>query len=196
MIYTDRLDKAIRIAAWAHGKQQQYRKGTDIPFIVHPFGTMLIASSATNDEDVLIACLLHDILEDVDATIYNQPAMLADFGDQVVKIVQDVTNNATLSSWHEVATAYLNHLEHKAGDQAVIVSTADKIHNIKSTITDYKTHGNKIWQRFSTKNSADQLWWYQAVLRVVTLRGGPVILTSQLADQIKILKDMLLLNEA
>lgn len=47
---TSRLDKAIRRAAWAHEQAGQHRKGTDVPYIVHPSGVMIIASNVTDDE--------------------------------------------------------------------------------------------------------------------------------------------------
>ena len=59
--YTERLDKALRKAAWSHEQQGQHRKGSDIPYIIHPVGAMMIASNATDDEDILIACLMHDV---------------------------------------------------------------------------------------------------------------------------------------
>src|SRR5665647_836503 len=171
--YTHRLDKAIRIAAWAHEQQLQHRKGTDIPYIIHPFGVMLIASNATDDEDVLIACLMHDVLEDVDSSIYDEQAMRADFGDRMVAMVKDVTKDDSISDWHERSRAYLDHLENEASDEAVIVSTYDKIHNLVSILVDYETHGEGLWTRFSTQSAADQLWWYESILAVATKRAIP-----------------------
>jgi (p)ppGpp synthase/HD superfamily hydrolase len=179
---TERLDKAIRVAAWAHEQDAQRRKGTDIPYIIHPFGVMLVAATATDDEDVLIACLLHDVLEDVAADIYSEAEMRADFGDRVVAIVQDVTKDETKRKWHDQSEAYLNHLEHEAGDEAVIVSASDKIHNLTATLTDHDTHGDELWERFSTKSSADQLWWYSSILAVVSKRGVPRPLREQLTE--------------
>lgn len=178
--YTDKLDKAIRIAAVAHNAQPQYRKGTKIPYVVHPFGVMVIASGVTQDEDILIACLMHDILEDVDSKIYSETDMIIDFGNRVVSIVKDVTKNENEADWHARSNAYLNHLEHKASDGAVIVSAADKIHNLQSMLIDYKTEGENLWQRFSTKNSADQLWWYEQILLVLIKRNAPFRLVNQL----------------
>lgn len=183
--YTHRLDKAIRIAAWAHEQQVQHRKGTDIPYIIHPFGVMLIASNATDDEDVLIACLLHDVLEDVDSSIYSEQTMRADFGDRMVAMVKDVTKDDSVKDWHERSKAYLAHLENEASDEAVIVSASDKIHNLMSIVVDYETHGEDLWNRFSTQSSADQLWWYESILAVVTKRGVPTELIDQLAEQVE-----------
>ena len=186
--YTERLDAAIRKAAWAHEQQGQHRKGGDIPYIIHPVGVMMIASNATDDEDILIACLMHDVLEDVDSNIYGEADMRAEFGDRVVSIVKDVTKDDSLQDWHQRSRAYLDHLEHNASDEAVIVSASDKIHNLLSVLADYEVYGNDIWQRFTTKNSTDQVWWYSAILGVITKRGVPDILREQHAAQIAQLK--------
>jgi len=186
--YTHRLDKAIRIAAWAHEQQLQHIKGTDIPYISHPFGVMLIASNATDDEDVLIACLLHDVLEDVDTSIYDEQTMRADFGDRMVAMVKDVTKDDSVRDWHERSKAYLDHLENKASNEAVIVSASDKIHNLVSILVDYGIEGDNLWNRFSTKSFTDQLWWYESILAVITKRGISAELISQLAGQVEILR--------
>src|SRR4030095_54576 len=173
--YTERLDKARRKTAWAHEQQGQHRKGGAIPYIIHPVGVMLIASNATDDEDTLIACLMHDVLEDVDGKIYGEAALRRDFGDRVVSIVKDVTKNKDLSDWHKSAQAYLDHLEQKACDEAVIVSVSDKTHNLLSTLADYETYGDAVWQKFRTKSAQDQLWWYESILAVAKKRSAPEI---------------------
>lgn len=185
--YTTRLDKAIRIAATAHEKAKQHRKGTDIPYIIHPFGVMIIASNATDDEDTLIACLMHDILEDVDATIYGEEQMRKDFGDKVVSTVMDVTKEQAIDDWHARSQAYLFHLQNEASDAAVIVSASDKIHNLRSILIDYDNVGEDVWERFSTKKSSDQLWWYKEILSVIKQR----IPESPLASELELLVEKL-----
>jgi (p)ppGpp synthase/HD superfamily hydrolase len=182
--FTQRLDRAIRIAAWAHEQAGQHRKASDIPYIIHPFGVMLIASNVTDNEDTLISCLFHDILEDVDSSIYDKQIMRDDFGDAVVAIVKDVTKDDSVTDWHERSKAYLHHLENEASDEAVIVSASDKIHNLLSTLSDYETHGDQVWNRFSTKNAADQLWWYESILVVITKRKVDKRLIMQLEVQV------------
>lgn len=186
--YTERLDNAIRKAAWAHEKQDQHRKGSDVPYIIHSFGVMVIASNVTQDEDILIACLMHDVLEDVDSSIYDENKMSDDFGDRVVAIVKDVTKDENEKDWHERSKAYLKHLEQKASNEAVIVSASDKIHNLLSILTDHTTHGDDLWERFTTKSSADQLWWYESILEVITRRGVPAELRKQLAEHVNTLR--------
>ena len=152
---------------------------------------MLIASNVTNDEDTLIACLLHDILEDVSSNIYDAETMKKDFGEKVFSIVDDVTKDMTIRNWYEVSKEYLNHLEFKASDEAIIVSTSDKIHNLESTLIDYREKGDKLWSIFTTKNSADQLWWYGSVLEIAKKRSAPDLLIKKLESLIEQLRKII-----
>lgn len=164
MQLTPRIEQAISTAAIAHRKQK--RKGSGAPYIVHPFSVMLLASEVTDDEDTLIACLFHDILEDVEDQ-YNESQMRRDYGDNVVNIVLGVTKDDSIKDWHERSQAYLHKLEHQAPDESVIVSLADKCHNLHATLQDYNNATNKdeVWNIFKTGKDS-QLWWYQQVLGV------------------------------
>ena len=175
-IMTPRLDEAMRMAAYAH--RDQVRKGTEIPYIVHPFEVMTIATSVTDDEDTLVACLLHDVLEDASGE-YDRSAMERDFGARVVEIVSGVTKSDTLTDWHERSKAYLVHLQKEAPIESLIVCTADKIHNLMSILIDYETHGDVLWERFNSSKQ-DQLWWYQSVLEVVAERMSESPLVTEL----------------
>ncbi len=189
--YTDRLDSALRRAAWAHEKSGQHRKGTDIPYIIHPVGVMIIASSVTDDEDALIACLMHDVLEDVDSDVYDKDKMSEEFGERVVAIVLNVTKDETEKDWRKRSEAYLRYLEYDASDEALIVSASDKIHNLLSILVDYSTCGDELWNRFSIKSSEDQLWWYESILAVITRRKVSETLVNKLTVQVNSLKNIL-----
>ena len=175
---TARLEWAIRIAATAH--QKQLRKATNIPYIIHPFSVMLLASEATDDEDTLIACLFHDIIEDVPEE-YSEEQMRADFGERVVNIVRGVTKDDSLNDWQERSDAYLHHLEHEATDESVLVSAADKTHNLMSMLNDYDLIGGKLWDKFNSGKER-QLWWYQSVSAVVRRRLPDLPLNQRLDE--------------
>ena len=152
---------------------------------------MIVASNVTNDEDVLVACLMHDVLEDVDSAVFDKNKMRDEFGNRVVEIVKNVTKEEVEPDWRNRADAYLKHLEYDASDEAVIVSASDKIHNLLSILIDYSTYGDELWNRFSTKSSADQLWWYESILGVITKRKAPEKLVFQLSEQVDELKSRL-----
>jgi len=175
MKLTPRLNKAIKQAAIAHAKQ--IRKGSKTPYISHPYAVMCIASEVTSDEDILIACLLHDVLEDVPER-YGKEAIRADFGDKVVRIIEGVSKDDSLSNWKDRADAYLTHLR-IAGEDSLTVSAADKIHNLMSILEDRLEIGEAIWDRFNSSKD-QQFWWYQEIQKVLEERIPNSALTARL----------------
>ena len=137
MIYSDAISKAIIISARAH--EGQYRKGsTNNPYVEHPFSVALISQKYIDDEEVFIAALLHDILEDVSDKKYSRADMQRDFGATVLGIVEDVTEpditEPTEEAWLERKQSYIDHLAEVNDIRPLIVSTADKIHNMSEII--------------------------------------------------------------
>ncbi len=193
--FTPRLDKAIKTAAWAHEQVGQHRKGgDDIPYIIHPFGVMIIAGQVTDDEDILIACLFHDILEDVttkNPEIYNEDKMREEFGDRVTDAVLDVSKDDSIKDWRERGEAYLEHLENEGSDEAVIIAAADKIHNLTSILEDYEVIGDALWERFTTGIPEDQLWWYESMIELLRNREAPEELVTQLQILVDRFKEIL-----
>lgn len=181
-----RLEKAIRVAAKAHRNQK--RKGSDIPYIIHPYSVMLIAKEVTDDEDTLIACLFHDIIEDVPDE-YSEVHMRQEFGDRAADIVLGVTKDSSLKDWQERSEAYMNHLEHQASDESVVVSASDKIHNLMSMLSDYEEIGEQLWDKFHSKKDK-QLWFYQSVGKVIRKRLPDSPLCDQLDNLIKKLEQI------
>jgi hypothetical protein len=185
-----RLDKAVAIAAKAHAEQQ--RKGSDIPYIVHPFRVMHIANLVTNDEDILIACLFHDILEDA-PEIYSREQMMEDFGARVVSFVDDVTKDSSIKSWRKRSGAYLEHLQ-TAEEGSVIVSAADKINNLNAVLIDYEAMGDKVWKKFNS-NKEQQLWWYESIFAIVRRRLPESPLREAMGRQMKELRKIMKSND-
>ena len=179
-VASPRLIKAINTAAWAH--RDHVRKGTDIPYVSHVFGVMHLVSQVTDDEDVLIAALFHDILEDVPEE-YSAERMGEEFGDRVVELVGGVTKDSSLSSWQDRSDAYLAHLR-EADDGSVLISAADKLHNLLSIHADLDALGDELWGPFNSGKER-QLWWYRSVADLVQERlpGNP--LGEELARQVE-----------
>ena len=69
MAETKKIHDAIIFAAKAH--EGQRRKGTDIPYITHPFEVAQILMEAGCDETLIIAGLLHDTLEDTEVYLFG-----------------------------------------------------------------------------------------------------------------------------
>ncbi len=167
-----RLLRAINTAAWAH--RDHVRKGTTIPYVSHVFGVMHLLSQVNDDEDVLIAGLFHDILEDVHEE-YSAAEMEMEFGPRVVELVRGVTKDDTLDSWQERSDAYIAHLR-DAEDGSVLISAADKLHNLMSILGDHAETGDELWGRFNSGKERQQ-WWYRAIYTVAAERlpGNPLV---------------------
>lgn len=175
MNITPRLQRAIEIAIWAH--RHQKRKGTTLPYITHPFGVMCLVASVTDDEEVLIASIFHDTLEDV-AEEYPREQMLEDFGDRVVSIVDGVTKDSRITDWQASSEDYLVRLR-QAPIESVTVATADKIHNLEATLSDRIVVEDQLWTRFHTGKERQE-WLYGQVILLVEERLPESPLTARL----------------
>lgn len=158
MLFTDQLRRAIDVAARAYyGQRRKDPAGT--PVISHPYGVaMILAQYQDISEDTIIAGLLHDVIEDVDPKIYSSNDILNDFGDDVLEIVQQVSDDASIKDWRLRKQAYLDVLENSR-EEALMVSAADMTHNLSSFIDSYKLDKAMFSKRF-TGTKEQQLWFY------------------------------------
>lgn len=165
------IQNAINKATVLHAKQ--IRKGDGLPYIIHPVGVAFILSQFTDDPDTLIAGLLHDVLEDVPD--YTAEDMSRDFGEKITSIVKEVSEEKDPNEpkekrlpWKVRKEKYLAHLEH-ASEEAMMVSCADKIHNLVSMMSAYKEQGDALWSKFNSPQD-EKLWFYGEVLNILKRR--------------------------
>lgn len=177
MKFTPAIQYAINRAAELH--KGQMRKVSGVPFFTHPFGVALILSNFTDDEDIIIAGLLHDVLEDVRGYSYDD--MKREFGRGIADIVRGVTEEksprtkrSAKETWMERKATYLEKLK-KDSYEAMMISAADKMHNLYSMIEEYKISGDAIWSKFNAPEER-KLWFYGEVLRVLKERlKSPIV---------------------
>lgn len=150
------IQKAIDYAAVLHGNQ--LRKGSNIPYISHPFGVGMILMEAGCQAEWVAAGILHDTLEDTEAT---EEALLERFGPEVTRIVVGCTEPDKSLSWEERKQYKLDYLK-KAPLDIKTVACADKLHNMGSTLAAYEREGEKVWERFN-RGRKQQEWYYMAV---------------------------------
>ncbi|AJE33015.1 hypothetical protein B842_05830 [Corynebacterium humireducens NBRC 106098 = DSM 45392] len=181
---TRRLMRAMNDAAVHH--RDHVRKGSGIPYVAHLYAVMHLVAQHTGDEDILIAALFHDTLEDVPEA-YSAAEMRADYGDRVTDLVLHLSKDDSLSGWQERADAYLAHLEHHAPPEAVLISCADKLHNLMSILDDHAAQGETLWGRFNSGKERQQ-WWYGEMHRVVGKRLPGLPLNEELAGQVERLR--------
>lgn len=135
-MYSYRIEQALRAATILH--KDQVRKGAvAIPYVSHLFAVTMIVSDYTQDEDILIATLLHDTLEDTD---YTAQELREDFGGEVCELVEILTEPQTTEfkslTWKEQKIHYAKSLR-GAPEKALIIAAADKIHNMRAIVEEY-----------------------------------------------------------
>jgi (p)ppGpp synthase/HD superfamily hydrolase len=162
-----RFTDALVLATQLHATQ--IRKGSGIPYIAHLLAVASIAIEHGANEDEAIAALLHDAVEDQGGqTIAAE--IRQKFGDVVADIVLACSDTDVIPKppWRERKEAYITHA-HTASPSVKLVSAADKLHNVRSILIDYRALGEALWERF-TGGKEGTLWYYRAL--VSALRGG------------------------
>jgi (p)ppGpp synthase/HD superfamily hydrolase len=161
-----RFLRAFEFAAEKHKKQT--RKVSSIPYIAHLMGVTSLVLEAGGDEDLAIAALLHDVVEDCGGAQMLKEVRRR-FGSRVAKVVDGCTDSDSdpKPPWRERKETYIRHLRHAdAGTR--LVSAADKLNNVRSILGDYRAVGESIWSRFH--GGREGTLWYYRTLRDEFLR--------------------------
>ena len=158
----NQIEEAIEVAAEAH--HGQYRKGTSTPYITHPYAVGLILMEAGCTEVVIIAGILHDTVEDTDLTL---DFIRERFGDAVANIVDGCSENKALR-WRARKTERIEALR-TASPEVCTVTCADKLHNLRTIISEYDDIGDSVWDRFHG-GVEDQAWYYRSILNAIADR--------------------------
>jgi GTP pyrophosphokinase len=175
--FTERLTRAVDYARHLHIER---RKGTGIPYLAHLFGVASLVMGEAGltgfpvTEDMVIAALLHDAVED-----HGGAARLEDirqnFGSDVARMVEGLSDTLAEDEngkepWEQRKKAYIERVRGETEDVRLI-SAADKLYNARSILEDYRVIGPEIWKRF--KRSRDlQIWYYEAILAVFKASGN------------------------
>jgi len=158
---TDRLEQALVYAARLHRGQR--RKGVGVPSLSHLLGvTSLVIEHGGNEEEA-IAALLHDAIEDIGGEKVR-PEIRERFGERVLEIVEGCTDTDTIPKppWKERKLAYIERLPH-ATRSVRLVCAADKLHNARCLLADYRRVGERLWELFRGGRGGT-LWYYRAVV--------------------------------
>ena len=156
------VEKAIGFAVTAHAGMK--RKGKNRPYILHPVEAMTIVAGMTDDEEVIAAAVLHDVVEDTDIS----PERIAEeFGERVRDLVmaesEDKMRDVPLeASWMERKQATIDHLD-TLGREAKLICLGDKLANMREIHRDYELLGDRLWERFNQRDKALHGWYYKAI---------------------------------
>jgi (p)ppGpp synthase/HD superfamily hydrolase len=155
-----RLQRAFQYAAEKHAGQT--RKQTAVPYLSHLMAVASLVLEAGGDEEMAIAALLHDVVEDCGG-MPRLREVRKQFGPRVAKIVEGCTDAYVVPKpeWLERKKNYLREVKH-ADAETRLVSAADKLHNVRTILADYRQDGESVWKRFSGKKEGT-LWYYRAL---------------------------------
>jgi (p)ppGpp synthase/HD superfamily hydrolase len=188
MSYSAALDRALVFSASAH--RNQARKGTDIPYIIHPVHVAMILLRHDFPEEVILAAVLHDVVEDTDKTVED---IAAHFGENVARLVDAVSERKTHGGqklpWRKRKEAQLERLEHADRDIAAL-KAADALHNLRSTLADFDRVGHEVWQRFRG-SSGDHHWYYASLVKLTQSKLGDHSLVQELSRALAELSETL-----
>lgn len=172
---SDRFLAAVALAQEVHGGAR--RSGTEIPYLAHLLVVTGLVLEDGGDEDQAIAAMLHDAVEDGG----GRPLLTRiehRFGPRVAGIVANCSDNLDGepdATWIERKRRYLAHLPTVTDDASLRVMLADKVHNVRSIVRDYRQEGHTLWNRFGQRTVEDQLWYYRSLLHYFTVhRPGPL----------------------
>lgn len=170
LILGSRFTQAVEYARHLH---TEFRKGTRIPYMAHLLGVASLVLGEAGGrvpvtEDMVIAALLHDTVEDHGGMPrLNEVERL--FGPGVARMVAGLSDtfaedHNNKEGWEERKMAYIDRLrtEH---DDVLLISAADKLYNAKSILDDYREIGDAVFERFH-RGAEQQLWYFDELLAV------------------------------
>lgn len=180
--YSEQYEEALRVATVAH--RQQTRKGSGLPYIVHPIHVSVILLRHGFSMESAIAGLLHDVVEDQD---YDLAEIRRRFGAQVAEMVAALSERKSDAGgvkrpWEVRKRESLQQIR-KASREAVAVKCADTLHNAHSFVQDLRREGDEVWQHFNC-GPQSQLSCYRQILDVAEDRLGAHPLVAELADAV------------
>lgn len=154
------LNEAIAYAVAQHS--EGLRKGTTMPYIVHPLEVMHILEVMTGDKHLMAAGVLHDVVEDTDATLED---IHVKFGDDVAELVTGHTEQHKEDLWEKRKKEALAHLA-QADEREQMLVLADKLANMRAIARDYAKYGEELWNRFK-RGKDEQSWYYHAAIKAM-----------------------------
>ena len=167
MRLSSRFESALIYAAQLHAAQT--RKASGVPYVAHLLAVASLVIEHGGDEDEVIAALLHDAIEDQGGAPTRE-AIVERFGTRVAEIVEGCTDADVVPKppWRARKEMHLAHVA-AAPDSVRLVIAADKLHNARSLVHDYRLHGELLWDRFNGGRDGT-LWYYRSMIEA--LRAG------------------------
>jgi (p)ppGpp synthase/HD superfamily hydrolase len=160
------LSDAAAYAFAIHGAQ--VRKGANTPYIGHLMSVAGLVLEHGGDQEQAVAGLLHDAIED--CGVEQEDLIRERFGERVARIVRACTDADIRPKppWRARKEQYLRHLETEE-PETLLISCCDKLHNARAIVSDLRTHGEAVFERFNAPKEGT-LWYYDALAAVFSRR--------------------------
>lgn len=158
--------EAIVFAVQAHDGMR--RKKSESPYILHPMEAAVIVGSMTDDQHLIAAAALHDVVEDAGVTLDEVGER---FGQRVRELVASETEDKRADlpptdTWRLRKEESLSVLASTDDTGVLMVWLGDKLANMRSIHRDWTVEGDAMWQRFNQKNVGEQAWYYRSIIRL------------------------------
>ena len=160
------VSEAIAFAVKAHDGMR--RKKSSAPYILHPMEAAVIVSTMTNDQNLIAAAVLHDVVEDAGITIEE---IEEKFGKRVRELVASETEDKRVelppeATWRIRKEESLAVLQNAEDIAVLMVWLGDKLANMRAIYRDFKVEGEAMWQRFNQKDASEQAWYYRSIAKL------------------------------
>lgn len=165
------IEKALRTAGQAH--EGQYRKNTNIPYIIHPVAVGMILMKSGYENPLIAAGILHDTVEDTVLTLMDIEKL---FGTRIAGIVDGCSEPDKSLPWEVRKKHTIEFLKTASIDIRAVVC-ADKLHNIRSIIDDYSQLGDQVWDRFNRGRKCQE-WYYTNMVASLGFQSAFPLLTE------------------
>ena len=157
------VSEAIAFAVKVHDGMR--RKKSDAPYILHSMEAAVIVGTMTDDQSLIAAAALHDVVEDADITIEK---IEEKFGKRVRELVESETEDKRADlppndTWRIRKEESLEVLKNTDDIAVLMVWLGDKLANMRSFYRMFKAEGEAMWQRFNQKDAAQQAWYYRSI---------------------------------
>ncbi|KKP87641.1 MAG: HD domain protein [Candidatus Nomurabacteria bacterium GW2011_GWC2_35_8] len=162
MKISSHIKKALYFAAEKHNGQCR-KIGNKLPYIIHPVEVAFGVSRYTDDEEIIAAALLHDVLEDCPDV--SKEFLRKEFSDRIAKLVDEVTIDGNYSIWKEKMDACLEKTK-KASKDALIIFAVDKISNMQDYFCSLKKN-DPVVKNFG--GTPDQFCWYYSEIENILI---------------------------
>ena len=160
------VSEAIKFAVSAHDGMR--RKKSDVPYILHPLEAAVIVGSMTEDQNVIAAAVLHDVVEDTGVTLEEVEEK---FGKRIKELVASETENKrenlpASDTWRIRKEESLAELESTDDINVLMLWIGDKLSNIRAIYREWQKEGDALWQNFNQKDPAEHAWYYKTIAKL------------------------------